>query len=124
MKCQELPSGEPTRSHPGRLADTDPKDRPPATPVVAKSGAESEAQRQRVAADRATDFRIMSQPGRTWEPQPSVGRESWRAHAGVVDESFFWSGTGGPRMVKPSPLRSGEGRAGALAAGSCTWSTC
>jgi hypothetical protein len=52
----------------------DSKDRPPATPVIAKSGAESEAQRQRVAADRSVEFRIMNErPVFRGMPEPSLG---------------------------------------------------
>jgi hypothetical protein len=59
----------------------DSKDRPPATPVIAKSGAESEAQRQRVAADRSVEFRIMNErPVFRGMPEPSLGNEPWRPH--------------------------------------------
>jgi hypothetical protein len=49
-------------------------------PPVAKSGAETEAQRQRVN-DRTLDYKIMTEPSRvSGEPSPSLGNESWRFH--------------------------------------------
>src|SRR5215831_19450386 len=57
-------------------------------PPVAKSGAETEAQRQRVNANRSIEYRVMG-GGRPAEP--------WRGHAGGVDESFFWGGSTGKR---------------------------
>jgi len=57
-------------------------------PPVAKSSAETEAQRQRVNADRSIEYRVMG-GGRPAEP--------WRGHAGGVDESFFWGGSTGKR---------------------------
>ena len=57
-------------------------------PPVAKSSAETEAQRQRVNADRSIEYRVMG-GGRPAEP--------WRGHAGGVDESFFWGGASGKR---------------------------
>src|SRR5262249_56606533 len=57
-------------------------------PPVAKSSAETEAQRQRVNADRSIEYRVMG-GGRPAEP--------WRGHAGGVDESFFWGGASGER---------------------------
>jgi hypothetical protein len=54
-------------------------------PVVAKSGAETKAQMDRVNADRSLDFKIMSAPGASWEAQPSNGTESWRGHTGIFE---------------------------------------
>jgi hypothetical protein len=48
-------------------------------PPEALSGDETK-RRQAVAQDRSIDFRIMTEPGPRWEPQPSVGGESWRGH--------------------------------------------
>jgi len=48
-------------------------------PVVAKPGHVTEAQRQRVNADRSLEWQIMQEPSRVaGEPQPSLGNEPWR----------------------------------------------
>jgi len=41
------------------VAPVDPDKRPPVTPPVAKSGAETEAQRQRVNSDKTIEYRVM-----------------------------------------------------------------
>jgi hypothetical protein len=48
------------------------------SPVAAKSGAETEAQRQRANADRSLGYKVMTERVRPWEPRPSLGNEPWR----------------------------------------------
>jgi len=60
---------------------------------VAKSGAETEAQRQRVNADRATVQKIMtSGQGSARMPQPDKG---------FFWDGTFWGGTGGRCRALP-----------------------
>src|SRR5262249_1451093 len=60
-----------------------PNKRPPATPVVAKSGAETEAQRQRVNADRSVEHKVI---GSARMVQPDN-----------LSSGFFWGGASGKR---------------------------
>ena len=58
---------------------------------VAKSGAETELQRQRVNNDRAFVHKVMTAPSRvSGEPKPSTGPRIVQDGAG-----FFWSGNKG-----------------------------
>src|SRR5262249_13634088 len=60
-----------------------PNKRPPATPVVAKCGAETEAQRQRVNADRSVEHKVI---GSARMVQPDY-----------LSSGFFWGGSSGKR---------------------------
>ena len=42
-------------------------------PVVAKSGDETKRQQWEVNNNRTLDFKIMTEPGRSFEPRPSRG---------------------------------------------------
>jgi len=55
------------------------EDRPPATPPQTKSGGETEAQRQRVNADRSVEHRVMGNPRM---PQPDAGGFHWGGSKG------------------------------------------
>jgi len=67
------------------------EDRPPATPPQTKSGGETEAQRQRVNADRSVEHRVMGNPRlasadfegvfahryKRWRPRLFLGKRAW-----------------------------------------------
>jgi len=62
---------------------TDPAERPPASPPVAKSGAEAERQRQRANSDRSAEHKVM---GSARMVQPDN-----------LSSGFFWGGASGKR---------------------------
>jgi len=55
-------------------------------PPQAVSGDEAKHRMARVNGNRALDFKIMTEPGRTWEPQPT------RSRAGGWPTDAWWSG--------------------------------
>ena len=76
----------------GDLNMVPPRRSPPTIDVKANStaptAAEREAKRQAINNDRSAYTQQGLRP---------AGGESWRGHAGGVDESFFWGGSTGKR---------------------------
>jgi hypothetical protein len=80
------PDGPPSWLRP--VPPTDPAKRPPASPPVAKSGAEAERQRQRANSDRSVEHKVM---GSARMVQPDN-----------LSSGFFWGGASGKRAFSRS----------------------